>query len=61
MSQITPAVRADLAPTGTLLAGLKQGLIGLADKLPGSRMLDRRFMAVQHSIGVPKERDAGLH
>jgi polar amino acid transport system substrate-binding protein len=42
------------------LAGLKQGLIGLAAKLPGSRMLDGRFMGVQQSIGVPKGRDAGL-
>ena len=42
------------------LSGLKQALIGLADKLPGSRMLDGRFMAVQQSIGVPKGRDAGL-
>jgi polar amino acid transport system substrate-binding protein len=42
------------------LAGLKQGLMGLAAKLPGSRMLDGRFMAVQQSIGVPKGRDAGL-
>jgi polar amino acid transport system substrate-binding protein len=42
------------------LAGLKQALIGLADKLPGSRMLEGRFMGVQQSIGVPKGRDAGL-
>ena len=42
------------------LAGLKQALIGLAEKLPGSRMLDGRFMAVQQSIGVPKGRAAGL-
>ena len=42
------------------LAGLKQGLIGLVDKLPGSRMLDGRFMAVQQSIGVPRGREAGL-
>jgi polar amino acid transport system substrate-binding protein len=42
------------------LAGLKQALIGLADRLPGSRMLDGRFMAVQQAIGVPKGRDAGL-
>jgi polar amino acid transport system substrate-binding protein len=42
------------------LAGLRQALIGLAEKLPGSRMLDGRFMAVQQSIGVPKGRDAGL-
>jgi len=42
------------------LAGLTQGLIGLADKLPGSRLLEGRFMGVQQSIGVPKGRDAGL-
>jgi polar amino acid transport system substrate-binding protein len=42
------------------LAGLRQALIDLAEKLPGSRMLDGRFMAVQQSIGVPKGRDAGL-
>ena len=42
------------------LAGLKQVLIGLTEKLPGSRMLEGRFMAVQQSIGVPKGRDAGL-
>ena len=42
------------------LAGLTQALIGLAQRLPGSRMLDGRFMAVQQSIGVPKGRAAGL-
>ena len=42
------------------LAGLKEGLTGLADKLPGSRILDGRFMGVQQSIGVPKGRAAGL-
>jgi polar amino acid transport system substrate-binding protein len=42
------------------LAGLKEGLIGLAEKFPGSRILDGRFMGVQQSIGVPKGRDAGL-
>jgi polar amino acid transport system substrate-binding protein len=52
----------DLLVTGKAdaLSGLKQALIGLADRLPGSRMLDGRFMAVQQSIGVPKGRDAGL-
>jgi polar amino acid transport system substrate-binding protein len=29
-------------------------------KLPGSRMLDGRFMGVQQFIGVPRGRDAGL-
>ena len=42
------------------LAGLTQALIGLAQRLPGSRMLDGRFMAVQQSIGVPKGRAAAL-
>jgi polar amino acid transport system substrate-binding protein len=42
------------------LAGLRQALIGLAEKLPGSRTLEGRFMGVQQSIGVPKGRDAGL-
>jgi len=42
------------------LAGLKQALLTLNEKLPGSRILDGRFMGVQQSIGVPKGRDAGL-
>jgi polar amino acid transport system substrate-binding protein len=42
------------------LAGLKQALIGLVEKLPGSRMLDGQFMAVPQAVGVPKGRDAGL-
>ena len=52
----------DLLTSGKVdaLAGLKQALIGLAEKMAGSRMLDGRFMAVQQSIGVPKGRDAAL-
>jgi len=42
------------------LAGLRQALTGLAPKLPGSRLLDGRFMAVQQAIGMPRGRDAGL-
>ncbi|MGH2469712.1 MAG: transporter substrate-binding domain-containing protein, partial [Chloroflexota bacterium] len=42
------------------LAGLKQDLLGLAGRLPASRVLDGRFMAVQQSIGLPKGHDAGL-
>jgi polar amino acid transport system substrate-binding protein len=42
------------------LAGLTQRLLGLAGKLPGSRLLEGRFMGVQQSIAVPKGRDAGL-
>jgi polar amino acid transport system substrate-binding protein len=28
--------------------------------MPGSRMLDGRFMAVQQAVGIPKGREAGL-
>jgi len=42
------------------LAGLTQGLLGLAPKLAGSRLVDGRFMGVQQSIAVPKGKDAGL-
>ena len=40
------------------LAGLKPGLIADAQKLPGSRLLEGHFTAVQQSIGVPKKREA---
>ena len=51
----------ELLATGKVdaLAGLTQALIGLNAKLPGSRILDGRFMAVQQSVGTPKGRDAG--
>jgi polar amino acid transport system substrate-binding protein len=42
------------------LAGLTQSLLGLAPKLPSSRLVDGRFMGVQQSIAVPKGKDAGL-
>jgi polar amino acid transport system substrate-binding protein len=52
----------DLLVTGKVdaLAGLKQGLLDLHEKLLGSRVLEGRFMGVQQSIAVPKGRDAGL-
>jgi polar amino acid transport system substrate-binding protein len=52
----------DLLATGRadVLAGLRQALIGLAERLPGSRVLDGRFMAVRQAVGVPRGRDAGL-
>ena len=60
----TPGAEAafDLLRTGLVdaLAGLTQALLDLQDRLPGSRMLDGRFMGVQQSIAVPKGRDAGL-
>src|SRR5262245_51996640 len=52
----------DLLATGKVdaLAGLTQGLLGLAPKLPGSRLVEGRFMGVQQSIAVPKGHDAAL-
>lgn len=52
----------DLLASGKVdaLAGLTQGLLDLVEKLPGSRVLDGRFMGVQQSIAVPKGRDSGL-
>jgi polar amino acid transport system substrate-binding protein len=42
-----------------VLAGLKPRLLGDSEKLPGSRVLDGRFTAIQQAIGIPKGRDAG--
>ena len=42
------------------LAGLTQALHDKMPQLPGSRIVDGRFMGVQQSIAVPKGRDAGL-
>jgi polar amino acid transport system substrate-binding protein len=42
------------------LAGLKPGLLADAQKLPGSRLLEGQFTAVQQSIGVPKKRAAAV-
>jgi polar amino acid transport system substrate-binding protein len=49
-----------VAGRADVLAGLRQALIGLADRLPGSRVLDGRFMAVRQAVGVPRGRAAGL-
>jgi len=39
------------------LAGLRVKLLDDAEKLPGSRVLDGRFTAVQQSMGIPRSRD----
>jgi len=41
-----------------VLAGLKPRLIMDTEQLPGSRVLEGRFTAIQQSIGTPKGRDA---
>jgi polar amino acid transport system substrate-binding protein len=42
-----------------VLAGIKPWLLMTAEKLPGSRVLDGRFMAVQQCIGTPRGRNSG--
>jgi polar amino acid transport system substrate-binding protein len=43
------------------LAGLRPGLIGDIEKLPGSRLLDGQFSAVQQAVGTTKGNDAGAN
>jgi polar amino acid transport system substrate-binding protein len=42
-----------------VVAGVRQHLVANAGKLPGSRVLDGRFMAIEQALGIPKGRDAG--
>jgi polar amino acid transport system substrate-binding protein len=39
------------------LAGLRPGLLDLAKKLPGSRVLDGQFSSVRQAMGTPRDRD----
>jgi len=41
-------------------AGLRPGLIDVAAKIPGSRILDGQFTAVQQAVGTPKKNAAGF-
>jgi polar amino acid transport system substrate-binding protein len=41
------------------LAGLRPRLVMDVEKLPGARILDGRFTAIQQAIGTPKGRPAG--
>ena len=43
------------------LGGVRQHLMANTGKLPGSRVLDGRFMAIQQALGIPKSREAGLN
>ena len=40
------------------LAGLRPGLLELAPKLPGARILDGNFTTVRHTVGTPKGRSS---
>jgi polar amino acid transport system substrate-binding protein len=51
----------DLFLTGKLevLAGVKQPIVEAAAKIPGSRVLEGRFMVINQASGVPKGHEAG--
>ena len=40
-------------------ANLKPSLLAVADKLPGSRVVEGRYTVIGYSAGVPRGRDAG--
>ncbi len=42
-----------------VLAGLRQQLMKVQLRLPGSRLLDGRFMAIQQALAIPAGRKAG--
>jgi polar amino acid transport system substrate-binding protein len=42
-----------------VMAGLRPGLIKDVEKLPGARILDGKFSAVQQAVGTPKKNSAG--
>ena len=42
-----------------VVAGVRQHLVANAKKLPGSRVIEGRFMAIQQAVGIPKGREAG--
>ena len=48
-----------VAGKAEVFAGVKQTLVASAARLPGSRVLDGRFMAIHQALGIPKGRAAG--
>ena len=40
-----------------VVAGVRQSLIANAAKLPGSRVFDGRFMAIEQALGIPRGHD----
>ncbi len=43
-----------------VFAANKANLFAIADKLPGSRILEGRFSVDKFALGIPKGREAGL-
>jgi polar amino acid transport system substrate-binding protein len=54
------AVKAFVDEKMDAYAGLRPALGALAEKLPGSRILDGQFSAVQQAVGTPKKNTAGF-
>lgn len=48
-----------LANKVDVVAGVRQSLMANAPKLPGSRVFDTRFMAIEQALGIPRGRAAG--
>ena len=48
-----------LAGKVDVLAGVRQHLVANVAKLPGSKVFDGRFMAIQQALGIVKGRTAG--
>jgi polar amino acid transport system substrate-binding protein len=55
-----PNAAFELLITGQVdvVAGVSQHLANSAERLPGARVLDGRFMAIQQALGLPRGRDA---
>jgi polar amino acid transport system substrate-binding protein len=58
----TPEAAFELIVAGKVdvLGGVRQHLVANSVKLPGARVLDGRFMAIQQALGIVKGREAGL-
>ena len=54
------AVKAFVDEKMDAYAGLRPALGALSEKLPGSRILDGQFSAVQQAVGTPKKNTAGF-
>jgi polar amino acid transport system substrate-binding protein len=54
------AVKAFVDQKMDAYAGLRPGLLPLLEKLPGARILDGQFTAVQQAVGTPKKNAAGF-
>jgi polar amino acid transport system substrate-binding protein len=58
---ISPDTAFDLIVAGKVdvLAGVRQHLVANSAKLPGWRVLEGRFMAIQQALGIPKGHEEG--